>query len=162
MISGLEGYDWETIWWTFFWSATFFGELKVGIPFALYNNMRTLSAYLFCSSANCLAFPVTIYFLDFAHSYLQRYAYYRNVIGYFIEKSREKTGPLVKKYGYLGLTVLIMIPLPMTGAYIASLGAWVLKLDRRKAFIYVVIGCFLAGIVVTSVIQGGTVVYSLF
>ena len=43
------------------------------------------------------------------------------------------------------------IPLPITGAYTGTLGAWVLGMQRRKTLIAVAAGMLIAGIIVTTV-----------
>lgn len=153
----LLGSDIEVWWWSFFWSATFFGELKIGIPYALYNGMDPWIAYLWCCFANTFSFPITIWFLDTLHHKFMLWAPYRNWIGKILRRTREKTVNLVRKYGYLGIAMFVMFPLPMTGAYIGSMACWVFDMDRKRSFIFISGGSFFAGAVLMILIKGGII-----
>lgn len=154
--------DWSVIWWAIFWSATPMGELKLGIPYALLNDLDPVFAYFLCCTANLLSYPVTITFLNFAHKGLMKFKYYRTVINRLIERARAEAVPKIKKYGFLGISVFIMLPLPFTGAYMASLAAWIVNMDRRKAFVAVIFGSFFSGLLLTAVVQGGVEIFDFF
>lgn len=66
----------------------------------------------------------------------------------------EKRARWVRKLGYPGLVGLVAIPLPITGVWTASIVAWLLKLDRRKAFLCILSGTIIAGLIVTMIILG--------
>ncbi len=68
----------------------------------------------------------------------------------------------VDKYGYWGLALFVAIPLPITGAYTGTLGAWVLGMDPKKTFLAVALGALIAGIIVTVVVSLGIEAFSLF
>jgi uncharacterized membrane protein len=56
----------------------------------------------------------------------------------------------------------VAIPLPVTGAWTGTLGAWVLGLSKRKTMIAVIIGVVVAGAVVTAVVLLGVQALNLF
>ena len=59
----------------------------------------------------------------------------------FIEKTRRKgETPLVKKYGLVGLALLIAIPLPTIGVYGGTLLSWLMGMKWRSSLIAVVAG----------------------
>ncbi|MEM0022543.1 MAG: small multi-drug export protein, partial [Archaeoglobaceae archaeon] len=66
----------------------------------------------------------------------------------FIHIRVERRREIVEKYGYLGLTLFVAIPLPMTGAWTASLLAFLLGLNNLKASIAILLGILIAGIIV--------------
>jgi uncharacterized membrane protein len=68
-----------------------------------------------------------------------------------VERSRRKVHAKVEKYGYAGLILFVAIPLPITGAYTGTLGAWILGMDRRKTVLAVFGGVIIAGIIVATV-----------
>lgn len=151
--------NWEVIWWSIFWSSTIMGELKFGIPYALYSGLDPWFAYVLCCSSNVLAYPMSLYFLDSMHKRLLKSQYYRVVINRLIERSRERAIPLIKKYGFMGVAIFIMIPLPMTGAYMATLAVWIVNMDRRQGLIAIVFGAFFAGGIIVLAIQGGVEIF---
>jgi uncharacterized membrane protein len=59
----------------------------------------------------------------------------------FIEKVRTKgETPLVKKYGLVGLALLIAIPIPTIGVYGGTLLSWLIGMKWRSSLIAVVSG----------------------
>ena len=61
---------------------------------------------------------------------------------------------IVEKYGYLGLTLFVAVPLPVTGAWTGSLMAFLMHLDRKKSMIFIFIGILIAGSIVLTVTYG--------
>jgi uncharacterized membrane protein len=61
----------------------------------------------------------------------------------------------VEKYGYAGLALFVAIPLPITGAYTGTLGAWILGMNRRKTMLAVLGGVIIAGVIVATVFSLG-------
>lgn len=125
-------------------------EMKVGIPFAINLDVDPILAYIFCCGANMLAFPISYWFFNKAHSGLfSRKWKYRRFSVKMNRKAKDKTGDLVDKYGYWGLLVFVAIPLPFTGAYMGTLAAWVFNIEPKQAYKSVAIGNLFAGVLVT-------------
>ena len=125
-------------------------EMKTGIPWAvMQQNINPLVAYLFCSLANILAFPITFSFFEFLHQKLFKYKAYKRFAVKTAKRAKNKTGSLVQKHGFWGLMLFVLIPLPLTGAYMGSVAAWIFQLPRKKAFASVAIGIMLSGLIVT-------------
>jgi len=59
--------------------------------------------------------------------------------------------PYTKKYGALGLAAFVAIPLPVTGAWTASIAAFALGIKGRLAFASILIGVFISGVIVLAV-----------
>ncbi len=68
-----------------------------------------------------------------------------------VTRIRKKAAPKVKKYGVLGLASFVAIPLPVTGAWTGTLLAWVLGMDKNKAFTGISLGVIVAGVLVTLI-----------
>ncbi len=125
-------------------------EMKAGIPWAvLQQNINPLYAYFFCSLANVMAFPITFAFFEFLHKRLFKYRGYKRFAVKMARRAKNSTGELVRKHGFWGLMIFVLVPLPMTGAYMGSVAAWIFQLPRQKAFASVAIGIMLSGILVT-------------
>ena len=126
-------------------------ELRGGLPFALSNDTPLPVAYLICVGANALVAPLVYLFLSSLHKLLERWQPYRRFFNHIVERSRRKVHAKVEKYGYAGLVLFVAIPLPITGAYTGTLGAWILGMDRRKTIVAVFGGVIIAGIIVATV-----------
>jgi uncharacterized membrane protein len=126
-------------------------ELRGGLPFALSQGMPLIPAYLYCVLINLLAAPIVMLFLATLHKLLSRIKVYDRLFERIVERARKKVKAKVDKYGYWGLALFVSIPLPVTGAYTGTLGAWILGMNRKKSILAVSAGVFLAGIYVSIV-----------
>jgi uncharacterized membrane protein len=130
-------------------------ELRGGLPYALSNDVPLPLAYLVCVGANALVSPLVYLFLSSLHKLLERWRPYRRFFERIVERSRRKVHAKVERYGYAGLVLFVAIPLPITGAYTGTLGAWILGMDRRKTILAVFGGVIIAGIIVAAVFTLG-------
>jgi len=110
--------------WAALLSMTPIGELCAGIPVAIASGVSPLVAYVVCVFANILVVPILFFFLEVIHRRLLHVGSYQSAFDKYMEKSRKKTGHLVEKYGVFGLALFVAIPIPVTGAYTATLAAW--------------------------------------
>ncbi|MDR1108695.1 MAG: small multi-drug export protein [Spirochaetaceae bacterium] len=141
--------------WTAFLSFLPVSELRGGIPFAMVNGIPWYGAYLFAAAVNVLAAPACWIFLSTLHKLFFRMAWYRGLFNRFVERAREKLKGGVEKWGWLGVALFVAVPLPATGAWTGTLGAWVLGLGKRRTLAAVSLGVFIAGAIVTAVVLLG-------
>ena len=66
----------------------------------------------------------------------------------------EKNKPKIDRYGFLGLVLFVGIPLPGTGAWTGSLVAALFDMDLKKASVSILLGIFLAAVIMTLVSYG--------
>ena len=130
-------------------------ELRGGIPYAIANDMNPFVAYFVCVGANILAFPIIFFFLEFLHPQFMKVKLYQNIFDKFILKTRKKVEEKITKYGFWGLMVFVMIPLPVTGAYTGSFAAWLFNIPKKKAFLSVLLGVIISGLIVTTIMLTG-------
>jgi len=148
--------------WTAFLSFLPISELRGGIPFAIANGVPWYIAFAVAVSFNILIAPVCWIFLSTLHKIFLEMNWYRKFFEHFIERARNKLHDSVERWGWLGLIVFVAVPLPFTGAWTATLGAWVLGLSKRKTMLAVVIGLIAAGAIVTAVVLLGVQALNLF
>ena len=130
-------------------------ELRGGIPYAIANDINPILAYFICVGANILAFPIVFLFLEFLHPLFLKIEIYKELFNKLVLKTRKKIDPKIKKYGFWGLMIFVMIPLPVTGAYTGSFAAWLFNIPKKKAFIAVCIGLMISGLIVTVISLSG-------
>lgn len=143
-------------------SLTPISELRGAIPYAVAAGMPLVAAALWCVAWNALAAPLAYLFLATFHKLFYRWEPYRNFFDRFVEKARGKVHASVEKYGYLGLAVFVGVPLPVTGAWTGTLGAWILGMDRKKSILAIVLGVAAAGLIVSLVVGLGVGALSIF
>jgi uncharacterized membrane protein len=141
--------------WTALLSFLPISELRGGIPFAVANGIPWYWAYPFAAAVNALVAPGCWLFLATLHRLFLKIGWYAAFFERFVERARVKLRDKVEKWGWLGVAVFVAIPLPVTGAWTGTLGAWVLGLKRRKTMAAVILGVIAAGVIVSAVVVLG-------
>ena len=135
-------------------------ELRGGIPYALANGISPVTAYFVCTLANILAFPIVYLFFGFFHDIFNKMNWYKRLFNKLVLRTRSKIGGNLEKWGFWGLMIFVMIPLPVTGAYTGSFAAWLFGIEKRKGFLAVALGVFIAGLIVTAIFLSGAEAFS--
>ena len=148
--------------WVIFLSFLPISELRGAIPFAIANQVPWHIAFAVAVTCNALVAPACWIFLSTLHKLFLKMNWYSRFFDRFIERARNKLHEKVERWGWLGIAIFVAIPLPMTGAWTGTLGAWVLGLSKRKTMLAVIIGVITAGIIVTSVVLLGIQALNLF
>ena len=148
--------------WIAFLSFLPISELRGAIPFAIANGVPWYTAYAIAVFLNALVAPVCWLFLSTLHKLFLKMNWYQKLFERFIERARNKLHEKVERWGWLGVAVFVAIPLPVTGAWTGTLGAWVLGLSKRKTMLAVILGVITAGVVVTAVVLLGIQALNLF
>jgi len=130
------------------WSISPFGEAKVGIPYGIYQGLNKYLVFVACYAANILIFPLMMFFLDHVNRYLVKWRFYKRSAVFVGQRAKKGSGRNVKKYGFLGLLIFVMIPLPGTGVYAGTIAAYLFKMKRSQAFLANTIGIFLSSLIV--------------
>ncbi|MDR2516581.1 MAG: small multi-drug export protein [Spirochaetaceae bacterium] len=130
-------------------------ELRGGIPFALSQGIPWYAAWPFAAAVNALVSPGVWLFLSTLHKLFLRMVWYERIFSRFVERARKKLHRGMEKWGWAGITFFVAVPLPITGAWTGTLGAWVLGLSRRRTFFAVTLGVIIAGGIVTAVVLFG-------
>lgn len=133
------------------WSISPFGEAKVGIPYALFNDVNIYLAFVFCLIANILVFPVMIFFLDSVNRLFFKWKFYKKSAVWVARRAKTNAQKGIEKFGFWGLMVFVMIPLPGTGVYAGTIAAYIFRFERKKAFIANTIGITLSSVIVWTV-----------
>jgi len=137
-------------------------ELRGGIPWAISQGVNIYMAYVVCVLANIIVVPAIFFFLESLHRHLINIRIYKKVFDKFMERTRRKLHKKVEKYGYFGLTLFVAVPLPVTGAWTGTLGAWFFGMDKIKSFLAILLGVAIAGVIVTIVALVGGNGLSIF
>ncbi len=135
-------------------------ELRGAIPYALAKKADPLFAYFYCVFFNILVTPLFYLFISTIHRLFTGFAWYNAVFEKLVIRTRNKVRDSIEKYGYIGIMLFVAVPLPVTGAYTGTMGAWVLGLGKRKTFLAVSAGVAIAGIIVSLVLFFGIEAFS--
>ena len=133
----------------FYMSILPLGELRLGIIYAITNNINPLTAFLWCTFANIIAIPIIMFFFDKIHRSLLHIKIYNNLFNRLIKRIQHKVHRYVEKYGYIGLILFVSLPLPGSGAYSGVIGSWLLGMNQKKSLYAIALGVLVAGVIVT-------------
>ena len=89
-----------------------------------------------------------------------RKSFLRKSYSKFMNRSHRKLSKFVDKYGTFGVALFIGLPIPGSGVYAGSLGAFVLGLDRKHFYKATIIGVLIAGTIVTLLTVTGISLFS--
>lgn len=130
------------------WSLSPFGEAKVGIPFGMLNGANIYLIFVLGVAANILVFPMMMFFLDYVNTHFLKWRFYKKSAIWVAKRAKKGTGSKIEKYGFWGLLLFVMIPVPGTGVYAGSIATYLFNIPKKKAFIANSIGITLSSIII--------------
>ena len=151
--------------WTAILSLLPISELRGGIPYAIYHDIPWYIAWPFASAVNALVAPLCWLFLSTIHRLFYdvwNFSWYHSFFDHLVERARQKLHKGIEKWGAFGIALFVGVPLPMTGAWTGTIGAWVLGLSKRKTLFAVILGVIIAGAIVTAVMHLGLSAFRIF
>jgi uncharacterized membrane protein len=137
-------------------------ELRGAIPVAMIEfNFPWYYAFLLAVIGNLLPVPVILLFLDSITRLLSRIGFFSRLIQWIFKHTRRR-GKIIERYGWIGLILFVAIPLPITGAWTGSLAAVLLGIKFKHAFLSILVGIVIAGIIVTCLSYFGLTIYGMW
>ncbi|MEM2924578.1 MAG: small multi-drug export protein [Methanocellales archaeon] len=125
-------------------------ELRGAIPVAIWvYRMNPFDAFLLSFLGNILPIAPLLLFLSPMEGWLRRYRIFDEFFKWLFKRTQRRLSDDVAKYKALALCLFVAIPLPATGAWTGCAAAFIFGLKFRHAFPAIVIGVFIAGILVT-------------
>jgi uncharacterized membrane protein len=137
-------------------------ELRGAIPIAIgVYHFPWYYAYLFSVIGNLLPVPFLLLLLNKAIPLLGRIGFFNRLMQRYFAWTKRRA-KYIERYGWLGLTLFVAIPLPVTGAWTGSILAVLLGMKFKYAFSAISLGVVIAGIIVTCATVLGWAVADVF
>ncbi len=141
--------------WTFLISMMPVGELRFSVPFGIFAGLHWTEALIFSLIGNSLIALILIYTINYftidtITIFLEKIPLIGKIFKKWHNKAIEKSKK-INNWSYTGLALFVSIPLPITGAWTALLIASFLNLKPFKSFIYITIGLFVSGTIITII-----------
>jgi len=141
---------------TFLMAMTPVGELRLAIPVGiLAYKLAIWKVFILSIIGNSIPPLVILLLAGKFHDWISKKS------GYFaanwikvLNRAQEKFAHDYKKYGLIGLMIFIGIPIPWTGAYTASLAAFVFGIPLKSAWPYFLAGISIAATITTLITVG--------
>ena len=132
-------------------------ELRGSIPIALeVYNLPIWSAYLFSVLGNLVPLILIISVLEPISRFLSQKIYFFNRFfsWLFTHTGRTYQSKFEKWGKNLAVVILVAIPIPFIGGWTGAICAFLFGIPFKKALPLVVIGCLIAGLIVTGLTLG--------
>lgn len=127
-------------------------ELRLAIPAGAANNVPWLECYLTCVLGNMIPVPFLLLFSDIIFRWLEK-TFFKNVVAKIRARVDKKKGQInqIRKWG---LIIFTLVPLPGTGAWMASLAATATRVPFKQALLCIFVGVLGAGLIVSAAAYG--------
>ena len=121
-------------------------ELRGGLIAAALLGLKPIESYVISIIGNLLPIPFILLLINKILDWMRKSKHFKGIANWLDTKVEKHKGQ-IEKYGYLGVVLFVAVPLPGTGAWTGSLIASVLNMDKKKTFLAVLLGVFIASII---------------
>jgi uncharacterized membrane protein len=132
-------------------------ELRGAIPVAIVTfDIPWQTAFFLAYIGNIFPVAFILLFLNKFIIWLDKFDWAKRRLKWFFQRTK-KRGGLIEKYKHLGLIAFVAIPLPITGAWTGATASVLFGIPFPQAFISILVGVFIAGVIVTILTMLGWV-----
>lgn len=128
-------------------------ECRGSIPYGILTGIDPATVFLVSFLGNVLPVPFLLLLLNRFERWVMGMGEgnrLRRIYVRYVDRLRKKSKPSIDRYGFLGLTIFVAVPLPLTGAWTASLLSYLLGMDLKRSLGAIVIGVFGACVIVMA------------
>lgn len=122
------------------------GSIPLGI---LVYNLNPIIVFIASFIGNIIPAPLILILLERIENTLVRFNLTRNIYLKYINNVRVRSRRYIEKYGFIGLTLFVALPLPSTGVWTGSLVAHIFGLDFWRALKAIILGSLVASTLIT-------------
>lgn len=128
-------------------------ELRGGLIAATLLGLKAVPSFIICFIGNIIPIPFILWLITPIFDYLKRTKLFSGIVNKLEKKAMSKKEQ-IEKLQYIGLLLFVGIPIPGTGAWMGCLIASLLNMNKKKAFLYAVLGVIMAGVIMMIVSYG--------
>ncbi|GAB6107575.1 COG2426 family protein [Fusibacter bizertensis] len=128
-------------------------ELRGAIPFGISFGLSPFHAFVVSFIGSMIPVPILLLGIRPVFRFLSQLPKLKKFVDHISVKSIRKSAR-IRKYGFLGLLIFVAIPLPGTGVWSGTLAAVLLDIRFKIAFPAILIGNFIAGILIMTLSNG--------
>lgn len=139
------------------------GETRAAIPLALESfDLPLWQAFSFSVLGSYVPAILIIYFIGPVSKWLREHSKLMDKFFHWLfERTRKRFAHKYEVWGKIALMLFVAIPLPVTGVWTGSLAAWLFAIDKKSSLIYIGLGTFISGIIVSSLTLGIKNIFNL-
>jgi len=131
-------------------------ELRVSIPVALgVYELPIWQAIFFSIIADILISAFIIYSLDAIYKFLYgKNKFIDKIFDFVFARTRKNFTKKYEDRGNIALMLFTAIPLPITGAWTASIASWIFGISKKMSLFYISLGVIISSVIVTILSSG--------
>lgn len=134
-------------------------ELRGAIPLGVSLGLHPWAAFLAGVIGNIIPAPFIILFIRRIFLWLRGKSEKLKELVERLEARAEGKWDSIHRYQFIGLMILVAIPLPGTGAWTGSLVAAIANMRMKNALPAIIIGVLIAGFLITGITFGFTAIF---
>ncbi len=128
-------------------------ELRGGLLAASILNVKPIIAYIVAIVGNLLPIPFILMFLTPIFNFMKKTKLFKGMVEK-LEAKAMKNKEKFEKGEFIALILFVGIPLPGTGAWTGALIASVMGMNKKKAMLAILLGVFMASIIMMIISYG--------
>lgn len=132
-------------------------ELRGALPIGVSMGLSPILAAIISAVGNLIPIPFLLLLVPKVFDWLRDKKPTKKLIAW-LEKKAAKNKKTIDKYGYLGLIILVAIPLPGTGAWTGALVSSCLNMKKKASMLCITAGVIIAAIIVFLITYGVTAI----
>lgn len=129
-------------------------ELRAAIPAGVAGGLSIWAVLAIAIIGNFLPVPVILLFVRKVFDFMRERSPKLNKVVLRMEAKAQGKKHVIEKYEWLGLVILVAVPLPGTGAWTGALVAAMFDMRMRRALPAIFLGIVIAGILVSYLTYG--------
>jgi uncharacterized membrane protein len=124
-------------------------ELRGAIPLGLAFGFSPLKTYLLAVLGNgAIVLPLFLFLVYGSGWLMEKSEWCNKVLHWVFERTRRRHAYTTNSMSLLALAAFVAVPLPMTGAWTATILAFLINMSARKALTAILVGVASAGLIV--------------
>ena len=128
-------------------------ELRGAIPAGAAMGLPFWAVFLCAILGNLLPVPFILIFIEKILLFMKEHNIFPKLV-HWLEEKAQKGAARVENYALLGLSLLVAVPLPGTGAWTGALVAALFHMEKRRAMLSITLGVLFAGVIMTLASYG--------
>jgi uncharacterized membrane protein len=135
-------------------------ELRGAIPVGVSMGLSPVDVAIISFLGSMIPVPFILFTIRPIFNYLKKTRLFKGVVHKLTDRTLSKNGNKIQKYGAWGLLLFVAVPLPGTGVWSGSLLAALLDMRFKLAFPAILVGNFIAAVIIMVLSSGIVRVFS--
>jgi uncharacterized membrane protein len=128
-------------------------ECRGAIPYGILIGLDPITVFIASFLGNIFPVPFLLFFLNRFERWVMGMGdenWLKQIYIRYVNRLRKKSKPSIDRYGFLGLTIFVAVPIPLTGAWTASLLSYLFGMEFKRSLAAIIAGVFGACVIVMA------------